>query len=315
RRRWLDPTSASSSTTAGRGYQDGQTEGRDASSASPHGVTPELREPAEQSTTGKGRRRSEQRRQERDTRPTINRYSRLVKLLNTVEAIVRNNKKRRDPGVRAAVLINPLQAVPSDGLRGSGRRRRSARERTRAGFLFTGLVDFDGAFKVGAVFDHDAGGGEIAVDGPILLYLDAILGAKISLDGAVDHDFASDNIRGQLGRGAHGKFALVKLHQTLDRSLDHEVFVSGNFALHVQAWPEPRRSAIRGCTNRTHCISTHGGSSLPRCRRRLRRRIHWQMFCFRLRGLRRIRLLITPHRTSQGTSTPHAEFWPGVCKQ
>ena len=62
-RRGLDATSATSSTAACCEYQDRQTEGRDSSSASPHGVTPVSPEPAEQRTAGEDGRRLEQRRQ------------------------------------------------------------------------------------------------------------------------------------------------------------------------------------------------------------------------------------------------------------
>src|SRR5580704_16351396 len=34
-------------------------------------------------------------------------------------------------------------------------------KRTGSGFLLGGLVDFDGALKVGAVFDHDSRGGQV----------------------------------------------------------------------------------------------------------------------------------------------------------
>src|SRR2546422_3505326 len=39
-------------------------------------------------------------------------------------------------------------------------RRSAPGKRVRAGFLLRALVDFDGALKVGAVFDHDSCGGQ-----------------------------------------------------------------------------------------------------------------------------------------------------------
>src|SRR5216683_2374571 len=44
------------------------------------------------------------------------------------------------------------------------RRRRGAGESVGTRFLFRSLVNLDGAFEVGAVFDHDAGSGEVTVD-------------------------------------------------------------------------------------------------------------------------------------------------------
>src|SRR5580658_2169416 len=61
-----------------------------------------------------------------------------------------------------------------NGLGADASRSRSASKGARAGFLLGALVDFDGTFKVGAVFDHDAGGGEIAVDGTVFLNFDAV---------------------------------------------------------------------------------------------------------------------------------------------
>src|SRR4029077_9703970 len=55
-----------------------------------------------------------------------------------------------------------------------------------AGFLLGALVDFDGAFEIGAVFDHDARGGQVTDDRAILLDFDAVLGTKISLHVAID---------------------------------------------------------------------------------------------------------------------------------
>src|SRR5580704_6184838 len=50
-----------------------------------------------------------------------------------------------------------------------------------ARFLFWTLVDFDGAFEVGAVFDHDSRSGQVTVDRTILLDFNSILGAKVAL--------------------------------------------------------------------------------------------------------------------------------------
>ena len=55
------PTSAASATASQR-HKESQAKDRDASSASPHGVTPELRKLAEQ-TASEDIRRLEQRRQ------------------------------------------------------------------------------------------------------------------------------------------------------------------------------------------------------------------------------------------------------------
>ena len=71
-----------------------------------------------------------------------------------------------------------------------------------------GLVDLDGTFEVRAVFDHDAGGGQIAHDRAVFLNLDAVFGTKISLHAAVDHNFPRDDVGGNFSARANGKFAI-----------------------------------------------------------------------------------------------------------
>src|SRR5229473_5968491 len=78
----------------------------------------------------------------------------------------------------------------------TGRRRRIAGKRMRTGFLFRALVDLDRTFEVGAVFDHDAGSGEVTVDRTILLDFNSILGAKVALHVAVYHDLAGNDVGG-----------------------------------------------------------------------------------------------------------------------
>jgi hypothetical protein len=82
--------------------------------------------------------------------------------------------------------------------------------------LVASLVDFDRAFEVGAVFDHDARRGEVAVDGTILLDLDTVFGAKVALYGAVDHYFTCNDIGSYFGGGSNRQLALVELDQSFD---------------------------------------------------------------------------------------------------
>src|SRR5215469_14653996 len=50
-----------------------------------------------------------------------------------------------------------------------------------AGFLLVGLIDFDRAFEVSAVLDHDSRGGQVTVDRTILLDFNSVLRAKVAL--------------------------------------------------------------------------------------------------------------------------------------
>src|SRR5208282_2436145 len=128
RGRGLNPTT-SASATACYEYEKGQAAERNTFSASPHGETPELRKLAEQ-TASEDERRLEQRRQERQTRPTIDIYTGLVNILNTVRGTAQTNKNGAD--WRSAPLLRKeyFETIYLNGLRGSagGRGRRGARE-------------------------------------------------------------------------------------------------------------------------------------------------------------------------------------------
>src|SRR5579872_2314929 len=208
-----------------------------------------------------------------------------------------SNPRRISTLKRIVKVCSDLDRLPSR------RGRFLLRERAVRRILIRRLVDLDRALKVGAVFDHDARRGEVAVDRAVLLDLDAIFRAKIALHRPVDNHFTGDDIGGDLGGRADGELPLVELDQSFDRTVDQEVLAAGDLALHMQARSEPRAGAVVGCTQWTQRICRHCGFFLPRRRSRLRRLIYW-IHCnwprLRLRRslrllLRRIRLLISPH--------------------
>ena len=130
---------------------------------------------------------------------------------------------------------------------GRGSRRR-LRESTGTGGLVRAPVDLDRTFEVRAVLDHDARGGEVTIDGAILLDLDTVFGAKVTLHGAEDHDFAGNDIGGHFGSGADGKLPLIELDQPFDRTIDQQIFTAGDLAFYVQARSEASAGAIRSGT-------------------------------------------------------------------
>src|ERR1700720_161144 len=94
-----------------------------------------------------------------------------------------------------------------------------------ARFLFWTLVDFDGAFKVGAIFDHDAGSSQVTVDRTILLDFNSILRAKVSLHVAVHHYLAGNDVSGYFCRGPDSQLPLIELDQSFDRAIDQQILI------------------------------------------------------------------------------------------
>src|SRR5882762_7386912 len=85
-----------------------------------------------------------------------------------------------------------------------------------AGFLFWTLVDLDGAFEVGAVFDHDAGSSQVTVSRTILFDFKSILRAKVALHVAVHHYLAGNDVGGHFRRGPDSQLPLIELNQSFD---------------------------------------------------------------------------------------------------
>src|SRR5438552_3877749 len=213
------------------------------------------------------------------------------------------SRRRLGPRIERDSRFQNRASEALNGFAGSRGRGRFRERAVRILVLVGGLVDFDGAFEVGAVLDHDPRGGQIAVHRTVLLDLDAVLGAQIALHGAVDHNFAGDNIGGHFRGRADSELPLVELDQSFDRAIDLQIFAPSDFALHMQAGTEPRARTPAARTQWTHCISSHNWFLLPRCRSRcsfwlrLRRLIRNRTSWRRLRTLRRIRFLISPHQS------------------
>src|SRR4029077_14088326 len=130
---------------------------------------------------------------------------------------MKNGARRSRAAVAAMVMEAERKPVAGlDGFASGGRRSILLGKRAVAGILVAGFVDFDRAFEVGTVFDHDARRGEVAVDGTVFLDLDPVLGAKVALHSAVDHHFTGNDIGGYFRGGADGQLALVELDQSFD---------------------------------------------------------------------------------------------------
>ncbi len=114
------------------------------------------------------------------------------------------------------------------------RRGASALARLGCSLAANLAIDFDGAFEVRAIFDHDARGGQLAEDRTIFFDLDAVASTQIALDLAVDEDLGGQDVGGDLGAGADGEFATFHLDQSVDGAVHEEVLVSGDLAFDEQ---------------------------------------------------------------------------------
>src|SRR6266566_7384196 len=108
------------------------------------------------------------------------------------------NKRTAPQPCRGAAVepeLNKRRKLNGLGCRRASRRRGPGKG-IRTGFLFRSLVDLDGAFEVGAVFDHDTGSSQVTVDRTILFDFNSILGAKVALHVAVHHYLAGNDVGG-----------------------------------------------------------------------------------------------------------------------
>ena len=103
------------------------------------------------------------------------------------------------------------------------------------GGLGFGWVDFDAASEMGAVFDADARGGNVADDGTVFLDVNAAPSVDIANDLAVSDYVPGVNFRMELSRRAHDEFMAVERDRPLDCAVNLKVFGARNLALDFQA--------------------------------------------------------------------------------
>src|SRR5258707_8952312 len=203
-----------------------------------------------------------------------------------------------------------ILSIPSrlDTLRLRARRRRSRRrcrrrEHVFVTFLFRALLDLDRAFEVGSVFDDDLRRRQISVHRTVLLDLDLALSTDVTIHASVHDHLVSDDVGRQLCCSSDRQLPLIEMDQTFNSSVNVQVLIPPDFPFHIQARPQPRSRAVRHRFRWTHRVSARIGYSLPERRSGLWQLIRLQVFRFRVRILRRIRFLVTPHWTSLGRST------------
>src|SRR5690348_852656 len=120
-------------------------------------------------------------------------------------------------------------------------------------------IDFDAALEVGAVFDADAGSGNIADDGAVLADIDAAAGAEIADDRAEDDDFAGFDFGIERGGRADGELVSAKRDGAFDLAVDLEIFGADDLAFDPK-----RRTDTRGRL-RTGAGRASGSRSRRRC--------------------------------------------------
>lgn len=125
-------------------------------------------------------------------------------------------------------------------------RERASFARLNRGGLGFGRIDFDAALEVGAIFDADAGGGNVADDGAVFFDVDAAAGVDITHNLAENNQFTSVNFGIELSCGTHGEFVAVERDGTVYFAVNLEVFFANDFTLDGKAGPEARGTACAG---------------------------------------------------------------------
>ena len=127
---------------------------------------------------------------------------------------------------------------------------RNAGEHSLFDALFTGRrfgsLDFDAALEVGAVFDAEARGGDVADHFAVFLDLDAIAHADIAHGLAVDHNFAGIDLGIQLSAASDGEPVIEQGNGTFDLAIDLQIFVAGDFTLDGKRGPDTGQVTCRG---------------------------------------------------------------------
>ncbi len=91
-----------------------------------------------------------------------------------------------------------------------------------------GWVDFDAAFEVGAVFDADAGGGNVADDRAIRLDVNAVPRMDVADYLAIDDYFAGVNFGIELGCRTYRELVAAQGNRAVDLSINLQVFGAGD---------------------------------------------------------------------------------------
>ena len=105
---------------------------------------------------------------------------------------------------------------------------------TGGGFCF-GLADVDAALEECAVFDGDAGSGDVAGECAFAADIDAVGGGDVAADFAEDDDFAGGDVGGDLAVAADGDAIAGEIDGSFDLAVDVEGFGAGDFAFDDEA--------------------------------------------------------------------------------
>jgi hypothetical protein len=160
------------------------------------------------------------------------------------EAMVLSDDVKRTPGKpelvkSAAPSHSPLEnrktilCARMEGVH-SARRMRNRALLTHGGLGF-GRVDFDAALEMGAIFDADARGGNVADDRAFALDVDAVAGVEVADDFAKHDHLAGMNFGIEHGGGTDGELMAVQRDGAVHLSVNLQVFRAGELTLDMQA--------------------------------------------------------------------------------
>src|SRR5580704_8621006 len=105
---------------------------------------------------------------------------------------------------------------------------------TRGGLGF-GRVDFDAALEMGAIFDADAGGRNVADDRAVGLDVYAVARVEVADDFAKRDHLAGMNFRIQHGGGADRELMAIERDGAVHLAVNLQVFRAGELTLDMQA--------------------------------------------------------------------------------
>jgi len=141
---------------------------------------------------------------------------------------ISRSKQQKHPRLSPGMLRWSANELPLglDGLGDGG---------SAGGGLAFGLADIDAAFEECAVFNADAGGGDVAGERAFAADVDAVGGEDVAANLAEDDDFAGGDVGGYLAVASDGDAVAGEVDGALDFAIDEEGLGAADLSLDDEA--------------------------------------------------------------------------------